>query len=103
MDSGSRGTQLTTSIAHAVLLPAPERLNIHNTMAAELWKEWEKAWMHYARATGLSEKEDTMQVSTLLRVFATFQWEEAADREKNRPVLAKFGAYCKPRKSVYRF
>ena len=87
----------------AALLTDPEQLDIHNAMATELWKEWEEAWMHYARAIGLNEKEDIVQVSTLLtvigpqarRVIATFQWEEAADKVKIRPVLTKCGAFYK--------
>ena len=102
-------------MAHAALLPAPEQLDIHNAIAAELWKEWEGAWKHYARATGLSTKEEAVQVSTLLtvigpqarRVFSTFQWNDPQDEEKIGTVLAKFAAYCRPRKNVpferYRF
>ena len=59
-------------------------------MAPEIWKEWEEACLHYTRATGLNEKEDMVRVSILptvigpqaRRAFATFQWEEAADKEK---------------------
>ena len=56
-------------MAHASLLPAPEALDIHNAAAAELWKEWDNTWKHYARATGLSDKEEPVQVSTLLTVI----------------------------------
>ena len=41
-------------MAHTSLLQAPEALDIHNAAAV------------YARATGLSDKEEPVQVSTLL-------------------------------------
>ena len=60
--------------------------------------------MVYARATGLGEKTESEQVSTLLavngtparRVFATF----ATNVEKIHPVLDQFEAYCRPRRNV---
>ena len=95
-------------MAYASQLPAPEPLDIHNAAAAELWCEWVQTWKHYARATGLSEKPEAVQVSTLLtvigaparRVFATFEWNPATNAEKIQPVLDQFDAYCQPRRNV---
>jgi len=67
--------------------------------------QWMQTWKHYAHATGLSEKTESVQVSTLLtvigalarRVLATFEWNPATSAEKIQPVLDQFEAYCRPR------
>ena len=100
---------------HSVLPPA-STLDIHDTQAAEKWRRFKRAWNNYSLATGLSEKDEPVQVATLLtvigeearEVFATFSdWEHAGDDTKIQPVLDKFEQYCQPRKNVpferYRF
>ena len=56
-------------MAQQLLQPIPELLDIHNLAAAELWHEWKESWKQYSRATGLSTKEEPIQVSTLLIVI----------------------------------
>ena len=88
------------------MLPPPAALEIHDTQAAEKWKRFKRAWVNYALATGLSEKDEAIQVAALLtviarEVFSTFSdWEHAGDSTKIEPVLAKFEQYCKPCKNV---
>lgn len=97
-------------------LPPPPSLEIHDANAAEKWKKFELAWRNYALATELSEKDEKIQVATLLtvigeearEVYSTFtDWARAGDKEKIEPVLTKFATYCKPQQNVpferYRF
>ena len=75
------------------------QLDIHNLAAVELW-QWKEIRKHYAHATGLSIKEEPIQVSTLLtiigastrRILGTFQFEPVEDQSKISTMLAKFGA-----------
>ena len=98
------------------MLPPPPPLEIHDAQAAEKWKRFRRAWDNYSLATGLSEKAEEVQVATILtvvveearEVFSTFAgWEHEGDSKKIGPVLAKFEAYCEPRKNIpferYRF
>ena len=98
------------------MLPPPPVLEIHDSQAAEKWKKFKRAWNNYSLATELDKKSEAVQVATLLtvigeearEVFATFKdWTVEGDESKIKPVLAKFEAYCQPRKNVpferYRF
>ena len=69
-------------------LPPPAQLEIHSDRAGEKWKRFKRAWDSYALATGLNEKAEDVQVSTLLtvigeearEVYSTFTgWENAGD------------------------
>jgi hypothetical protein len=97
-------------------LPSPPVLEIHDSQAAEKWKKLKRAWDNYSLATRLNKKPEAVQVATLLtvigeeaqEVFSTFtDWAAEGDESKIAPVLAKFEAYCQPRKNVpferYRF
>ena len=97
-------------------LPPPSPLEIHDPQAAEKWKKFKLAWSNYSLATGLSEKNEAVQVATLLtvigeearEVFSTFTgWANEEDAKKIAPVLAKFEQYCQPRRNIpferYRF
>ena len=97
-------------------LPPPAPLEIHDANAAEKWKKFALVWRSYALATELSEKDEKIQVATLLtvigeearEVYSTFtDWESEGDNEKIEPVLTKFATYCKPQQNVpferYRF
>lgn len=103
-------------MASNYMLPPPPALEIHDTQAAEKWKRFKRAWSSYSLATGLSEKDDAVQVATLLtvigeearEVFSTFSgWEHEDDSTKIVPVLDKFEQYCQPHKNIpferYRF
>ena len=98
------------------LLPPPQPLEIHDPQVAEKWKRFKRAWTSYALATELKDKEEAVQVATLLtvigeearEVFFTFTgWAADGDDAKIEPVLAKFEEYCQPRKNIpferYRF
>lgn len=98
------------------MLPPPPVLEIHDQLAAEKWKKFKRAWNNYSLATELNKKSEAVQVATLLtvigeearEVFSTFSdWAAEGDESKIAPVLAKFEAYCQPRKNVpferYRF
>ena len=50
-------------------LPPPSLLESHNANAAEKWKKFELAWKSYALATELVEKDEKVQVATLLTVI----------------------------------
>ena len=99
---------------YTLLPPAP--LDIHDTNAADKWKKFKRAWTNYSLATKLNKKSEPIQVATLLtvigeevrEVFSTFtDWTNKGDKAKIIPVLAKFEAYCQPRKNIpferYRF
>ena len=91
------------------VLPPPHSLEIHDPQAAEKWKKFKRAWANYALATGLNEKDEAVQVATLLtvigeearEVFSTFTgWTAEGDEAKIEPVLAKFEKYCQPHKNI---
>ena len=97
-------------------LPPPPALEIHDSQAAEKWKKFKRAWTNYSLATELNKKSEAIQVATLLtvigedarEVYSTFTgWAAEDDKSKIEPVLAKFEAYCQPRKNIpferYRF
>jgi len=97
------------------LLP-PSALEIHDPWAAEKWKKFKMAWIHYSLATELSKKSEEVQVAILLtvigeearEVFSTFTgWTKVGDEAKIGPVLQKFEQYCEPHRHVpferYRF
>ena len=90
-------------------LPPPPLLDIHDSNAAEKWKEFEQTWKNYAIAMKLHQEPEAIQVATLLfvvgaevrKVFAMFtDWASDTDQNKIQPVLQKFAAYCQPLKNV---
>ena len=95
-------------------LPPPTSLDIHDSNAAEKWKEFEQAWRNYSVAMKLHQEPETVQIATLLtvigaearKVFSTFTFGEG-DPDRIQPVLESFAAYCQPLKNVpferYRF
>ena len=94
--------------SYPCLLPAPGTLEIHDSSAAENWKDWKMAWEHYSLASGLREKPEEVKVSTLLtiigpearKVFSTFSRANTGDSKKMGAVLAKLEEYCCPRQNV---
>ena len=89
-------------------LPAPATLAIHDKEAAERWRVFKLAWESYSLARGVTDKDEDVQVATLLTVigedarsvYQTFQFDNAGDEKKIAPVLKKFEDYCQPRKHV---
>ena len=80
-------------------LPPPPPLDIHDSNAAEKWKEFEQAWKNYSIAIKL--QQEPVQVATVLtvvgaevrKVFTTFtDWARNTDQNKIQPVLQKFAA-----------
>ena len=49
-------------------LPPPPPLDIHDSNAAEKWKEFEQAWKNYSIAMKLHLEPEAVQVATLLTV-----------------------------------
>ena len=68
----------------------------------------DRAWTVYALAADLTDKDEKVQVATLLtiigedarEVYSTFDWENEGDEVKMELVLKKFSDYCEPRKNV---
>ena len=95
-------------------LPPPTPLDIHDSNAAEKWKELEQAWRNYSVAMKLHQEPETTQIATLLtviraeatKVFSTFTFGKG-NHDRIQPVLESFAAYCQPLKNVpferYRF
>ena len=78
------------------LLP-PVLLEIHSDQAGEKWKRFEQAWDHYVLATGLSEKSEEVQVTTLLtvigeearEVYSTFTFSAEGNKKKLASTLVE--------------
>ena len=116
MTEGERAGALPNSSANMsnvrgalFALPPPLPLDIHDSNAAEKWKEFEQAWKNYSIAMKLHQEPEAVQVATFLtvveaearKVFATFtDWASDADQNKIQLVLQKFAAYCQPLKNV---
>ena len=49
-------------------LPLPPPLDIHDSNAAEKWKEFEQAWKNYSIALKLHQEPEAVQVASLLTV-----------------------------------
>ena len=49
-------------------LPPPSPLDIHDSNAAEKWKEFEQAWKNNSIAMRLHQEPEAVQVATLLSV-----------------------------------
>ena len=85
-------------------LPPPPLLDIHDSNAAEKWKEFElKLGRIYSIAMKFNQEPKAVQVATLLsvvgaevrKVFAMFtDWASDTNQNKIQPVLQKFAAYC---------
>ena len=76
-------------------LPPPPPLDIHDSNAAEKWKEFEQAWKNYSIAMKLHQEPEAVQVATLLtvvgaearKVFATFtEWASVCYKSLQRTV-----------------
>ena len=97
-----------TSNARSALfvLPWPPPLDIHDSNAAEKWKEFElKLGRIYSIAMKLHQEPEAVQVATLLsvvgaevrKVFAMFtDWVSDTYQNKIQPVLQKFAVYYQP-------
>ena len=88
-------------------LSPPKQLNLQGNMA-ENWHKWKQRFELFAAASGLSEKDEKVQVAMLLHVagpdaleiYNTFSWENGGDETKMTKVIEKFQAYCELRKNI---
>ncbi|XP_068734803.1 uncharacterized protein [Montipora capricornis] len=86
-------------------LKSPEPLLLSAaTNKAEAWRRWKMSWDLYKVASGLDQKEEKIQVATLLHVlgkecveiFSNFVWTSEGDRDKIAAVEEKFNSHCAP-------
>ena len=86
-------------------LKPPEHLLLRvATNKAEAWRHWKMSWDLYKVASGLDQKEEKIQVATLLHVlqkecvesFSNFLWTSEGDWDKLEAVEEKFNAHCAP-------
>ena len=86
-------------------LKPPEALILSTaTNKAEAWRRWKMSWDLYKVSSGLDQKDEKIQVATLLHVigkecveiFSNFVWDSEDDRDKIEAVEAKFKAHCAP-------
>ena len=88
-------------------LQPPGPLNLQGNLA-ENWRRWRQRFELFSSASGLSEKDEKVQSATLLHVageealeiYNTFAWDHEGDENKVNTIMAKFEAYCYPRKNV---
>ena len=86
-------------------LKPPEPLLLNAAInKAEAWRRWKMSWDLYKVASGLDQKEEKIQVATLLHVlgkecvevFSNFVWTSEGDRDQIEAVEEKFNAHCAP-------
>ena len=79
-------------------LPAPEPLELSSGNISANWKKFRQKYTNYEIATGVSEKESSTRVATLLTVigndamdvYNTLVWDVEGDDKKINKVLTKF-------------
>ena len=85
----------------------PEPLSLDWNLS-ENWRRWKQCFKLYLEASSISGKEEKTKAATLLHVvgvealevYNTFTWDNVGDEIKVKPIMAKFEAYCNPRKNV---
>ena len=100
---GDEGAEQSAGISSArsgtlFALPPPAPLDIHDSNAAEKWKEFEQAWRNYSVAMKLHQEPETVQIATLLtvigaearKVFSTFTFG-GDNRDRIQPVFTMVG------------
>ena len=88
-------------------LQPPGPLNLQGNLA-ENWRKWKQQFQLFSSASGLSEKDKKVQSATLLHlageealeIYNTFTWDSDGDENKVNTIMAKFEAYCNPRKNI---
>lgn len=89
-------------------LRPPEPVDFKSSSLGSSWEKWKKQFEIYFQACELADKSKATQVAILLHtagpeaqeIAATFTWNEGEDKQDYAQVLAKFTAYCEPRKNV---
>lgn len=88
-------------------LKAPDPLKMDGNMS-ENYRRWVQRLELYLTATGISAKDESIQIATFLHVigpealevYNTFKFDRPEDAQKLDNVKAKFKAYCNPRKNI---
>ena len=88
----------------AFQVPPPERFNFSRP---EEWPKWVRQFEHYRYASGLSNKEESIQVHTLIYcmedkaddILSSFGLSDT-DHKKYQTVFSKFQGYFVKRKNV---
>ena len=88
-------------------LQPPGPLNLQGNLA-ENWRKWKQQFQLFSSASGLSEKDKKVQSAMLLHlageealeIYNTFTWDSDGDENKVNTIMAKFEAYCNPRKNI---
>lgn len=73
---------------------------------ASNWQKWKQRWVLYAKASGVDAKDEETQCAVFLHtigeealeVYDTFTFAES-EENKLEPVIAKFEAYCLPKRT----
>ncbi|CAB4042640.1 Hypothetical predicted protein [Paramuricea clavata] len=84
-------------------IPAPKPLKLGSV---ENWRRWKKAFELYMTATEKDKKSQKIQCATFLTlageaaitVYETLTFEDT-EKDKIEPLVAKFEAYCLPKKN----
>ena len=84
-------------------LSLPEQMSFEGNVT-EKWCKWKQRFELFLAASGLSEKDDKVQLATLLHVagpdaleiYNTFLWEHEGDERKTAKIMVQFQAYCEP-------
>ena len=106
--SSSSSSDISSARSGALFaLPPPAPVGIHDSNAAEKWKEFEQAWRNYSVAMKLQQESEAVQIATLLtvigaearKVFSTFTFD-GDNGDRIQPVLESFAVYCQPLKNV---
>ena len=87
-------------------IPAPKPLKLDGNIA-ENWRRWKKTYELYMTATEKDKKSQKIQCATFLTlageaaiaIHETLTFEET-EKDKIEPLIAKFEAYCLPKKNV---
>lgn len=82
-------------------------LKLHGNIS-ENWRRWKQKWALYAKASGAEKKDEATQCADVLlhvigddalEVYDSFTFEEG-EQNKITPLIAKFEAYCSPKKNL---
>ena len=88
-------------------LTPPDPLDLDGRNVSDAWRKW-KRFELFSLASRLSTKDEGIQAATLLhvvgsdalKVYNTFSWDDAGDKNKVTKILEKFEAYCVPRRNI---
>ena len=97
------------SITDMEKIEPPKELDMDSQNLAETWREWQESWKLYEISSGLSKKDEKVQVATLLsvigvkarRVLKTLpNIPENLENRKVKDTLKALKDYCMSRTNV---